>query len=74
MTKRHFNLIAAAFREARERSTFCAYDSNTVDGVLGRLTDDLCDIFAAENRLFDRDRFKAACALPPVPAPTAHSH
>ncbi len=70
MTKKHFNLIAAAIR--REMDVHC--DNDTLSEAarlsrqagrlaLGNIAEDLAGEFVRENPNFDQRRFLAACGL-----------
>ena len=54
MSKKDYQAIAAAIYTAHRRSGDKAV-------ALQCLTDDLCDIFKADNSAFSRERFREAC-------------
>jgi hypothetical protein len=58
-TRAHYELIAAILNRR-----FYAEDGNeTGRWVVDAVADDLCEVFAADNPRFDRDRFVAACGI-----------
>jgi len=62
MTKKDFELIAQAVREAREG---LGHDGKAgADAfTLNRVSDRLCRALSATNGRFDRDRFLRACGV-----------
>ncbi len=54
--KRHYEAIAEAIQEAR-RSV------NGSNDPIAVVVDELADVFASDNGLFKRDRFKRACEI-----------
>lgn len=55
MTKKHFILMAAALKKA-----FLNADLDERRGF-GRAIDALCEVFEADNKNFDEQRFRNAC-------------
>jgi hypothetical protein len=52
--KRHYEAIAKAMQEARRRA-------NGSNDPIAVVVDELADVFAGDNGMFKRDRFKRAC-------------
>jgi hypothetical protein len=57
MSKKHYELIAAAIRAARNEASGWDCGESGVDCVV----ESLCRAFAADNARFDSDRFSEAC-------------
>jgi len=58
MTRKHFEAIAAAVADSQ------AFTSGEAEAQRFRVADSLADFCAAENSMFDRGRFLAACNVP----------
>jgi methyl coenzyme M reductase alpha subunit len=52
--KRHYEAVALAIQEARRRA-------NGSNDPIAVVVDELADVFASDNGMFKRERFKCAC-------------
>jgi hypothetical protein len=59
MTKKDYELIAAAFRNARKRVFINLHEQPIVDAHI----DELCILLKQENDRFDAERFRYFCNL-----------
>jgi hypothetical protein len=64
MTKKHYEAIETILAEYRPSPD--ANDHEDAWWLWTKIVDDLADYFAADNPLFQRDKFLAACGVEPT--------
>lgn len=55
--QRHYEAIAEVMQDARRRTT--GYEGN--ETIIGKVIDELVDLFRYDNYLFQPERFRQAC-------------